>query len=136
MRFLYQASGGLLGHRLLTWQFLLLTTTGRKSGQPRTHTLFYLPDGQNLAIVASNNGEDTPPAWYLNLSAQPHVRAQVGRRQGEYLARTATPEERAALWPRLIAAHPPYRRHQQRTSREIPVVLLAPRNNKETDVHS
>lgn len=123
---IYRMTGGRIGHRQMGWTFLLLTTIGRKTGRPRVHALAYLPVGDALVIVASNNGGDTHPAWYLNLCAQPRVSVQVGRRQGEFLARTATPDERRDLWPKLVAYHPPYRHHQQQTQRQIPVVILAP----------
>ncbi len=110
----------------MRWTFLLLTTTGRKTGRTYTHTLAYLRQGDALLIVASNNGSDRPPAWYLNLTANPHVHVRAGRQQGDYLARTASPEERLDLWPTLVAYHPPYAQHQQQTAREIPVVILTP----------
>jgi deazaflavin-dependent oxidoreductase (nitroreductase family) len=123
---IYRLTGGRIGHRQLGWTFLLLTTIGRKTGRSRVHALAYLPDGDDLVIVASNNGGDAHPAWYLNLCAQPRVAVQVGRRKGDYLARTASPDERRDLWPRLLAYHPPYRHHEEQTQREIPVVILTP----------
>ncbi|HKT36966.1 MAG TPA: nitroreductase family deazaflavin-dependent oxidoreductase [Ktedonobacterales bacterium] len=123
---LYRLTDGRIGHRQLGWTFLLLTTTGRKTGRPRVHALLYLPDGDDLVIVASNNGGDAHPAWYLNLCAQPRVFVQAGRRKGAYRARTASPDERRDLWPRLVAYNPPYRHHQEQTQREIPVVILSP----------
>lgn len=125
-RRLYRVTGGRIGHRQLGWTALLLTTRGRKTGRSYVHTLVYLRDGERLLVVASNNGADVHPAWYLNLCADPQAWVQVGHAQGPYLARTATPEERRDLWPRLVAYHPPYGHHQQRTSREIPVVILTP----------
>lgn len=107
-------------------RFLLLTTIGRKTGRSRVHALLYLPAGDDLVIVASNNGGDTHPAWYFNLCAQPRVSVQVGRRKGVYLARTASPGERRDLWPKLVAYHSPYRHHQEQTQRQIPVVILSP----------
>jgi len=126
MRQVYVLTGGIIGHRQLGWTFLLLTTIGRKSGKARTHTLIYLRDGQNLLIVASNNGSEVPPAWYFNLSAHPRVQIQTGREKSVYCAKTATPEERRALWSKLISYHKPFQHHQEKTSREIPVVILTP----------
>ncbi|HEX2913189.1 MAG TPA: nitroreductase/quinone reductase family protein [Chloroflexia bacterium] len=126
MRRVYLLTKGLIGHHLFGWTFLLLTTTGRKSGLARIHTLVYLREAHDLLIVASNNGADAYPAWYLNLSAQPRVLVQTGRRKGIYCARTATPEERQILWPKLVAYHKPFEHHQQKTAREIPIVILTP----------
>lgn len=125
-RRVYLATGGRIGHHQMGWTFLLLTTTGRKTGRSHIHTLAYLQDGDNLVIVASNNGADQQPAWYLNLCANPRVHVRWGRRSGDFIARTASPEERRALWPRLVAYHAPYSHHQKRTHREIPVVILTP----------
>src|SRR5579885_3609842 len=77
---LYRRTGGLLGHRLGPQRILLLTTTGRKSGQPRTQPLAYFrDDAGGIYVVASNWGNDAPPAWYLNAQANPHVRVQLRR---------------------------------------------------------
>lgn len=134
MRRFYIATGGRVGHNYLGWTFLLLTTRGRKTGREHVHTLVYLRDGERLVVVASNNGADQAPAWYLNLRASPHVQVRVGRKQGDYLARTATPAERLDLWPRLVAYHPPFRHHQERTRREIPVVILTPEEAGDGDL--
>ncbi len=125
----YRLTRGRIGHQQMGWTFLLLTTVGRTTGRRRTHTLAYLPHGNDLVIVASNNGGAKHPAWYFNLTAQPLVHVRFGRRQGEFLARTASPEERAALWPRLLAYHAPFAHHQEQTSREIPVIILSPLTN-------
>lgn len=123
---LYRATGGRIGHRQLGWTFLLLTTHGRKTGRPYTHTLVYLRQAEELIIAASNNGADRHPSWYLNLRVNPPVLVQYGGHSGVFLARVASPEERRALWPRLVAYHPPFEHHQARTQREIPVVILMP----------
>jgi deazaflavin-dependent oxidoreductase (nitroreductase family) len=124
MRWLYVATDGRIGHHQRGITFLLLTTTGRKSGKTRVHTLRYVQDGQSLIVVASNNGGDTNPAWYLNLSAQPQVHLQVGREKGIYCARTTTGDERSALWPKLIGINPAWKHHQEKTQRLIPIVIL------------
>lgn len=133
---LYRLTGGRIGHRQMGWTFLLLTTVGRTTGRLRTHTLAYLPHGDDLLVVASNNGGEAHPAWYFNLMAQPHVHVRFGRRQGDFIARIATPGERAALWPRLVAYHAPYAHHQQQTRREIPVVILSPLATTSNDTSS
>jgi len=126
-RWLYQHTGGVLGHRLGSQRTLLLTTTGRRSGQPRTLPLQYFrsPEG-HLFVVASNWGNDRPPAWYLNLLAAPRVQVQLGRQRFAALATSASREERARLWPWLVARAPVFARYQQLAAREIPLVLLRP----------
>lgn len=126
MTWVYEKSGGRLGSRLGKMGMLVLHTTGRKSGQKRSHTLQYLPDGASYVIVASNNGQDHHPGWYHNLLGDPHVSIQVGRRQLTALAAVAGPEEYARLWPRLIAQNPPWEAYARRTTRKIPVVILHP----------
>jgi deazaflavin-dependent oxidoreductase (nitroreductase family) len=126
MTWVYEKSGGRLGSRLGNMSMLVLHTTGRKSGEPRRHTLQYLPDGATYVIVASNNGQDRHPGWYHNLLAHPHVRLQIGRREFAALATVAGPEEYARLWPRLIAQNPPWEAYARRTTRKIPVVILHP----------
>jgi deazaflavin-dependent oxidoreductase (nitroreductase family) len=123
---LYIWSDGRIGHHQRTWTILLLTTTGRRSGVPRTHALVYLQEDDQLLIVASNNGSDRPPAWYCNLVANPRVHVRYGRNQGFFTARIATPAEYSALWNRLRAYHPLYTAHQARTRRTLPIVILTP----------
>jgi F420H(2)-dependent quinone reductase len=125
-RLIYSWTDGRVGHTQMGWTMLLLTTTGRRSGRHYTHTLAYLQDGSRLLVVASNNGSDRHPDWYLNLCVNPRVQAHYGRKKGDFMARTATPQERAALWPRLVAYHAPYIGHQAHTRRELPVVILEP----------
>ena len=103
---------------------LLLTTTGRKSGEPRTTALFYLPDGDRQILVASYAGDVRNPQWYLNLAANPTVTVQVGKNVRTTTATLVTGPERAALWPRLTENWPGYQDYQNRTERELPVVVL------------
>jgi deazaflavin-dependent oxidoreductase (nitroreductase family) len=121
----YRETDGDVGH---DWQgtiTLLLTTTGRKSGEERTTPLIYQPVGDDAyAIVASKGGADAPPAWYLNLEAEPTVGVQVKGDRFTARARTATPEEKPDLWKKMAATWPAYDDYQQRTEREIPVVVL------------
>jgi len=121
----YQATDGREGH---DWQngapVLLLTTTGRKSGQERTTPLIYQPFEDNYLIVASKGGSDQPPAWYLNLQAEPDVEVQVMDDRFKAHARTATADEKRALWPTMTAEWPAYDDYQKKTDREIPIVIL------------
>ena len=126
MTWVYEKSVGRLGSRLGNMGMLVLPTTGRKSGKPRSHTLQYLPDGATYVIVASNNGQDRHPGWYHNLLSNPQVRIQIGRRRQAALASVAGPEEYDRLWPRLIAHNPPWEADARRTTRKIPVVILHP----------
>lgn len=122
----YRASGGRLTGKMGEAPVLILTTTGRRSGQPRTAPLLYLADGDRYAIVASYGGSDSHPAWYLNLEARPEASVQVGRRTIPVRARTADGEERDRLWAGLVGIFPGYAGYEQRTSRRIPVVVLEP----------
>jgi deazaflavin-dependent oxidoreductase (nitroreductase family) len=121
----YQASGGEKGY---VWRngttILLLTTTGNKSGNPRTVPLIYRDWAGSYLIVASKGGTDQPPAWYVNLSADPNVTVQVKDDVFSAHARTATAEERATLWPYMTEVWPDYDVYQTKTDREIPVVVL------------
>lgn len=121
---LYRASGGKLGGRMQGAPVLLLTTTGKRSGKKRTTPLLYLEDGGALAIVASKGGAPAHPAWFHNLRANPEVEVEVGRRRETRRARVASAEERERLWPRLVELYGSYASYQEKTTREIPVVLL------------
>jgi deazaflavin-dependent oxidoreductase (nitroreductase family) len=103
---------------------LLLTTKGRKSGQPRTTALTYLPHGDDLVVIASVLGEPRHPAWWRNLEAQPEAEVQVGRERRRVRARRAEGAERAELWVALTRQAPDYDEYQSRTERRIPVVVL------------
>ena len=123
--FWYRTTGGLIG----SWiggPSLLLTTTGRKSGKPRTLPLLYLKTTRGYALVASFAGAEHHPAWYLNLDADPEVEIQVGARRLRARAQTADAQRRAELWPRLLKLYGGYAGYQRRTAREIPVVELVP----------
>jgi deazaflavin-dependent oxidoreductase (nitroreductase family) len=124
---LYRATGGRIGHSAGRITNLLLTTTGRRSGQARTVPLAYLADGERFVVVASNGGADRPPAWWTNLRARPEAIVQVGARVVPVVARAATAAEHAVLWPRLTAVNPFFAQYAQITSRRIPVVVLEPR---------
>ncbi|MFI1239983.1 nitroreductase family deazaflavin-dependent oxidoreductase [Nocardia salmonicida] len=129
-RVLLTVSGGRLGNSFFGMPSLQLTTIGRKSGDPRKVMLTApIIDGDTIVIVASRAGDPTHPAWFLNLRDNPNV--EVSLRNGPerpMTARVATPDERATLWPRVTAAYKGYADYQTKTTREIPLVLLTPRN--------
>ena len=113
-------SGGIL-------RTLFLRTVGRKSGQPRRNGLYYVDDGPNLAVVASNVGEDNDPAWWLNLRARPDAEVEIGGTRRAVRARRATPDEADRVYARFVAGQSQYAEYRRRTSREITVVILEPR---------
>ena len=120
----YIESDGRDGHILEGVTTLLLTTTGRRSGQTRTTPLIYGRAGEKYLIVASRGGAPKHPGWYENLAANPVVQVQVMADRFKARARTATPAEKPALWKTMAAIWPPYEEYQQRAQREIPVVIL------------
>lgn len=120
----YRATDGAEGHEWNGTQTLLLTTTGRKSGEPRTTPLIYGRAGDAYVIVASKGGSDEPPGWYLNLAADPEVEVQVLGDRFKARARTAGADEKPALWEKMVAEWPSYDEYQAGTEREIPVVVL------------
>jgi deazaflavin-dependent oxidoreductase (nitroreductase family) len=121
----YVETDGREGHE---WQkdvpTLLLTTRGRKSGKLRRTALIYGRDGDRYLVVASQGGAAKHPAWYLNLRENPEVRLQVGADTFTARARTATPDEKPALWETMAGIWPAYDGYQKKTDREIPVVVL------------
>ena len=104
-KYIYEKSDGRVGAHSNRVPALLLTTTGRKSGLARTNGLTYCRDRGDLIVVASNGGSDRPPAWLLNLQAEPSVTVRIGRRVMKASARVAEPDERAQLWPQIGRAH-------------------------------
>jgi deazaflavin-dependent oxidoreductase (nitroreductase family) len=124
---LYQATGGRVGHSAGAIKNLLLTTTGRKTGERRTCPLAYMPDGDRYVIVASNGGSDRPPGWWFNLQKTPRATVQIGADVLDVTAADATGAERARLWPLLTTYNPFYAQYEQITDRTIPVVVLTRR---------
>ncbi len=120
----YVESGGKDGHIWEGVTTLLLTTTGRRSGQARTTPLIYGRDGDRYVVAASRGGAPQHPAWYENLAARPEVTVQVMADRFKARARTASAAERPALWKTMAAIWPPYDEYQAKTSRTIPVVIL------------
>ena len=124
----YRLTGGKIGGTFLRGApVLLLTTIGRKSGQPRVAPLLYLRDGESYVIVASKGGMSHHPLWFHNLEAQPDCEIEVGSEKFKVRARRADAAEKAALWPKLVAMYRDYDSYQQRTTRDIPVVILEKR---------
>jgi deazaflavin-dependent oxidoreductase (nitroreductase family) len=121
-------SGGRIGWRASGMVVLELTTTGRKSGQPRTVMLTSpLQQGDTIVVVASRGGDDQHPSWFLNLRDHPDVEVVLaGQPKRPMRARVASPEERAELWPEITNKHRNYAGYQSKTAREIPLVLLQP----------
>jgi deazaflavin-dependent oxidoreductase (nitroreductase family) len=126
---LYRATGGVVGHRIpgLRAPILLLFHVGAKSGKPRTSPLLYIPDGDDYVIVASKGGYPRHPAWFHNLRAKPDVAVQVGSAVQPVRARVAAGSKRERLWRRAVELYSPYAEYQERTERQIPLVVLEPR---------
>jgi deazaflavin-dependent oxidoreductase (nitroreductase family) len=129
----YRGTGGLLGSKwrvgsAFPWGIpvLLLTTIGRKSGQPRTAPLLFIEDGDDVIVVGSQGGLPKDPLWYKNLQANPACEVQIKRRKMKMRARTANPLERERLWPKLVAHYPDFASYETWTDRVIPVVILEP----------
>lgn len=120
----YRRSGGRFAGKAGKAHFLLLTTTGRTSGQPRTTPLNYLVDGDRFVVVASYGGDDRDPQWFKNLQANPQATVLIGAVTHRVRAAVATPEERATLWPKLVEMYAGYENYQRKTDRTIPVVIL------------
>jgi deazaflavin-dependent oxidoreductase (nitroreductase family) len=123
-RRLYRLTGGLIGQRSAMGPMLLLTTTGRRTGERRTTPLLYMPDGDGYVVVGSNGGRDRPPAWLLNIEALPSAEVQVGRRRAAVAAEVLRGADAEGLWPRLAEHYPGWAYYRQLTDREIPVVRL------------
>jgi F420H(2)-dependent quinone reductase len=125
--FMYRRGGGEgLGTTFQKIPVALLTTTGRKSGQPRVSPLYFLRDGDRVIVAASRSGTDKNPMWYLNLKANPKVSVQIKKEMLDLTARDATDEERANYWPQLVKMYPTYEDYQSWTDRVIPLVVCEP----------
>ena len=124
---LYRLSGGKLGARWTHGEpIMLLTYTGRKTGERYTKPLVYMRDGDTLVTVASKAGFSKHPVWYLNLKANPDCEVEIGRQKRRMRAREATAEERAKYWPQLVKMNPDFEAYMARTTREFPILLLTP----------
>jgi deazaflavin-dependent oxidoreductase (nitroreductase family) len=120
----YRCSGGRVLGRIGGQPVLLLHTTGRRSGRPRTTPVQYLADGDTFVVVASNAGAVRPPAWYLNLRANQNAQIDVGARSVDVWAQEATGDERAQLWQRLTAANRYLDRAARKARRDLPLMAL------------
>ncbi|MEA2380566.1 MAG: hypothetical protein QOH72_537 [Solirubrobacteraceae bacterium] len=121
----YQQTDGEEGHEWRPGVYtLILTTTGRRSGEPRPTPLIYGTHDGDYLVVASKGGSDEPPAWYRNLSENPDVEVQVQGDRFRARARTADADEKPPLWREMTGIWPAYDEYQQKTDRDIPVVVL------------
>jgi deazaflavin-dependent oxidoreductase (nitroreductase family) len=120
----YRETAGEEGHDWQGTKTLLLTTTGRRSGEPRELPLIYGRDGDDYLVVASKGGAPAHPAWYLNLEQDPEVEVQVGAERFKARARTATADERPRMWKTMTTEWPAYDDYQTKTDREIPIVVI------------
>jgi deazaflavin-dependent oxidoreductase (nitroreductase family) len=121
----YRVSGGRVANRGSGMPVLMLTTTGRRSGQKRTTMLTTpLQEDGRIVIVASKGGDDRHPDWFLNLRDDPNVEVTLDGETRPMTAHVTSPEEKARLWPRIVADHANYGGYQEKTERDIPVVVL------------
>lgn len=120
----YVQTDGAEGHEWQGTTVLILTTTGRRSGEERSTPLIYGKHGEDHVVVASKGGAEDHPAWYLNLSEQPEVKVQVRGDRFTARARTAGAEEKPELWKMMTERWPAYDEYQRKTSRDIPLVVL------------
>ena len=124
---LYRLSRGRIGGRIAKAPVLLLTTTGRRSGLPRTAPVVYLATGESLVVIGSNAGHGRTPAWSLNLQAKPEAEVEIGRERRPVRARVAEGEERAELWRRHNEQYSGFDEYEARTDRDIALFVLEPR---------
>jgi deazaflavin-dependent oxidoreductase (nitroreductase family) len=124
--FLYNVSGGRIGGKMDKVPVLLLTATGRKTGKKRTLPLVYIMDGSAYVITASAGGADKNPGWFFNIRSNPQTTIQVKDKHIKVTAKVAEPEKKSELWSRLVEVAPNFAGYQKRTSREIPMVILHP----------
>jgi deazaflavin-dependent oxidoreductase (nitroreductase family) len=125
--FMYRRTNGEgLGGTFQNIPVALLTTTGRKSGEPRVSPLYFLRDGERVVVAASRGGSAKNPQWYLNLKANPKVQVQIKKEILDLTARDANDEERERYWPQLVQMYPTYEDYQSWTDRVIPLVVCEP----------
>jgi len=126
MVFLYNVSGGRIGGKMGKVSVLLLTTTGRKTGKQRTLPMVYIMDSSAYVITASAGGAEKHPGWFFNIRSNPQATIQVKDKHIKVTAEIAGPEKKPELWARLVEVAPNFAGYQKRTSREIPMVILHP----------
>jgi deazaflavin-dependent oxidoreductase (nitroreductase family) len=122
----YRATGGKLFGHIGESPILLLNTIGRKTGRKRTSPLLYVMDGEDFVVIASKGGAATHPAWYVNLMANPEATVEIEDREVQVEAEEADPEEKARLWQKMVEMYPAYDAYQEKTEREIPLLVLRP----------
>jgi F420H(2)-dependent quinone reductase len=122
----YRLTGGRVFGRVGGQPVLLLQTIGRRSGRPRTTPVQYLRDSESFVVVASNAGAAHPPAWLLNLRAEPRARVQVGSQPLDVMAREIADDDHAALWQRLTAANRHLDTAARKAGRRLPILVLSP----------
>ena len=124
---LFKSTKGKLGNKFLRGSEVgILTTIGRKSGEPRDSPLLFLQEGQRIVLVASQGGRATNPMWYLNLKANPKITFQTKTGKFSLVARDATDAEREDYWPKLDAMYPDFVNYRSYTDRKIPIVICDP----------
>ena len=122
----YRASDGRVWGKMFGGPVLLLNTTGRRSGQRRTTPLLYVMDGEDFVVIASKGGAPAHPAWYLNLMANPEATVEIEDREVRVRAEEADSEEKSRLWQKMVEMYPAYDAYQEKTEREIPLLVLHP----------
>ncbi|MEH3130543.1 MAG: nitroreductase family deazaflavin-dependent oxidoreductase [Mycolicibacterium neoaurum] len=124
---IFKKSGGKLGNKFLRGAEVgILTTTGRKSGEPRDSPLLFLQEGRRIVLVASQGGRATNPMWYLNILADPNITFQTKKEKLDLVAREATDAERDEYWPKLDAMYPDFANYRSYTDRKIPILICDP----------
>lgn len=124
--FIYRRTKGGIWNHMRGMPVLLLTTTGRKTGQKRTVPLMYMTDGENYVITASNNGSDKDPAWWTNLKSNPQAQIEVLGAVKAIVASQANPQDKQRLWAELVSKAAFFDAYQKGTTRDIPLVILKP----------
>ncbi len=122
----HRVTRGRIGGTMQGAPVCILHTVGRKSGKQRETPLFYLADGQDLIIVASAGGREAAPAWWLNLQAMDTAEVEIKGKRTRMKPRRASAEEKAAYWPKLNAMYEHYEGYQERTARDIAVIVMSP----------
>jgi len=125
-RTVFQLTGGKVGGSMMGMPVLLLTTTGRKTGKVRTWPVAYFRDAGNFVVAGSNNGAPRDPAWCFNLRSNPIAKVQVGAEEMTVRAEQVSGEERRRLWNMVVAQAPRFGGYEQKTTREIPIMVLRP----------
>jgi deazaflavin-dependent oxidoreductase (nitroreductase family) len=123
---LYRLSRGKFANRIANLPILLITTYGRKSGQPHANAVVYIQDGQDYLVSATNGGSDWVPGWYLNLKARPEAKIEVGDTSLHVQATMTEGEERARLYEKFKAASDNFVKYEKATDRLLPVIRLTP----------